>query len=73
MQARESSHPRFSEPYELEAGEEAVIDDLLLERPARVFVTLSVPPDLATALEPHRAFSFRSLSAPLVCRTVFAA
>ncbi|HYC61685.1 MAG TPA: carboxypeptidase-like regulatory domain-containing protein [Thermoanaerobaculia bacterium] len=45
--------PQVSEPYELRAGEETVIDDLVVETPANVFVTVSVPADLQDDVELH--------------------
>ncbi len=53
LQAAGRKRPQVSEPYELEAGEETVIDDLVVETPANVFVTVSVPPQLEGALELH--------------------
>lgn len=53
LQARGRKRPQVSEPYELEAGEETVIDDLVVETPANVFVTVSVPPHLENVIELH--------------------
>jgi len=53
LQARGRKRPQVSEPYELEAGEETVIDDLVVETPANVFVTVSVPPHLENVVELH--------------------
>lgn len=51
LQGRGRKHPHTSEPYELVAGEETVIDDLVLMEPASVHVTISVPASLDDALE----------------------
>jgi hypothetical protein len=53
LHGRGRKRPQVSEPYELVAGEETVIDDLVLETPANVFVTMSVPESLEDALELH--------------------
>jgi hypothetical protein len=44
------SHPQISEPYAFRAGEETVIDDLVLERPANIVVTVSIPKSAAPSL-----------------------
>jgi hypothetical protein len=45
----------MSEPYELPAGEETRLDDLLLEAPSNVFVTVTLPKELESAVELHQA------------------
>lgn len=53
LHAAGRKQPQVSEPYAIEAGEETVIDDLVVETPANVFVTVEVPAQLEGALELH--------------------
>jgi hypothetical protein len=41
------SNAQISEPYRLDVGEEAVLDDFRLQPPSTVFVTLSLPEELS--------------------------
>jgi Carboxypeptidase regulatory-like domain len=51
LQAPARAYPQVSEPYELEGGQETLMDDLLLEVPSSVFVTVSLPDALESAVE----------------------
>jgi hypothetical protein len=60
MQAPERAYPQISEPYVLEAGEETLVDDLLLEVPSNVFVTVSLPEAIESAVELDRVELYAS-------------
>ncbi|HYO78150.1 MAG TPA: hypothetical protein VE010_16945, partial [Thermoanaerobaculia bacterium] len=46
-------HPVITEPYTFSAGDETVLDDLLLEPPAAIRVTVAMPDALASTVELH--------------------
>ncbi|HEY0157421.1 MAG TPA: carboxypeptidase regulatory-like domain-containing protein [Thermoanaerobaculia bacterium] len=54
LQAPERAYTQVTEPYELAAGEETLLDDLLLEVPSKVFVTVSLPRAIESAVELDR-------------------
>jgi hypothetical protein len=60
LQAPGRAFPQVSEPYELPAGEETLVDDLRLEVPSRVFVTVSVPKEIEGAVELDRVELYAS-------------
>jgi hypothetical protein len=60
LKARERAFAQVSEPYELAAGEETLIDDLRLEVPSNVLVTVSIPDTIDDALELDRVELYAS-------------
>lgn len=50
LHAEGRRHPQVSEPYTFAAGEESLVDDLLLEPPASLVVTLDLPERLLGAI-----------------------
>jgi hypothetical protein len=51
LQAPGRTHPQLSEPFTFEAGEETILEDVLLEVPANVFVTIALPDELKTEVQ----------------------
>lgn len=54
LRAPARRHPQISEPYRIEPSDEAVLDDVALEPPSNVHVTLSLDEALAQAVQVKR-------------------